>query len=63
MSGAFHTLMVNIRRKRAEFDFELSITADPYRLDYLLKEYAKSMENFHSEAQEMVFELEELDNG
>lgn len=55
----FEELMNRVRRAQAEFEFELTNTNDPYRLQYLCKTHQLRMEAFKIEAGGMVRELEE----
>jgi hypothetical protein len=56
----FEELISKVRRAQAEFEFELSRTEDPYRLQYLCKTHQLRMEAFKIEAGGMVRELEEV---
>ena len=53
-------LLSNIRRREAEFDFELARCEDAYRALHILKMFNLDMQKFMAEASEMVRELEDL---
>ena len=55
----FEELMSKVRRAQAEFEFELARTFDTYRLQNLLHNHCDTMSNLHSDAVDMVKELEE----
>jgi hypothetical protein len=59
----FETLLRNILRAQAAFDFELARTNDPYRLATLLNTHMEELENFRMDAENMVDELEDCDYG
>jgi hypothetical protein len=54
----FDTLMAEIHRAEAEFDFELARCEDPYRLALLTQKFQIKMQSFSHEARMMVEELE-----
>lgn len=56
----FEELLNAIRRRQAEFDFELTRCEDAYRARHLLKTYNLDMSKLMEEASEMVRELEDL---
>jgi hypothetical protein len=58
----FEELIAKVRRVQAEFEFELSRTYDPYRLQNLCEKHKEAMLNFSIDAEIMVDELEGLDN-
>ena len=58
----FEELIARVRRKQAEFEFELVRVSDPYRLSHLLKKYTEDFDDFFSETLQMVKELEGIDN-
>lgn len=54
----FETLLRNILRAQAEFDFELARTYDVYRLSYLVNTHIEKLENYRMDVENMVDELE-----
>ena len=56
----FEELMAKIRRRQAEFDFEMSRCEDVYRLERLLCQFQRDMTYLWLNAEGMVKELEEV---
>lgn len=56
----FEELIARVRRRQAEFEFELARTEDPYRLFHLLDSHRHTMLVFSIDAKNMVRELEEI---
>ena len=54
----FETLMADIRRAQAEFDFSMSRCEDAYRLALLTQSFQIKMQSFSHEARMMVEEIE-----
>ena len=54
----YKQLVNAVRRRQAELDFELSRCDNIYRLEVLLSLFVTSISNFHSDAQELLEELE-----
>lgn len=59
----FNLLKSNIHRRLAQFDWQFANCSDIYRLEHILNELSQDMNNFYSDAQKMVKELEDIDNG
>jgi len=55
----FDELVARLRRRQAEFDFELARCEDAYRLKYLLERYGLDIMALNADASEMVRELED----
>lgn len=55
----FEELLARLRRRQAEFDFELARCEDPYRLKYLLERFGMDIMSLNADASEMVRELED----
>jgi hypothetical protein len=60
INNMFEELIARVRRRQAEFEFELARTEDPYRLFHLLDSHRHTMLVFSIDAKNMVRELEEI---
>ena len=54
----YETLKAKFEREMAWCSFELVRCNDPYRLEHILKTFNFSIGNLHSDAEEIVKELE-----
>ena len=54
----FEELTNRVWRVKSEFDLQLTMCFDPYRLEHLCAKHAEDMGHFMDEAKQMVKELE-----